>query len=443
MAIRTLGTAMVLVVSACSTTTWAQDAVQAPAAIHAHADDRSGVPLPLDAAIAEALDRNPNLATLRAQLAVDRQRRAGEGFLEPPTVNAEIWQWPLTSINPLDTNMYMFTMRQEIPGRGKRAARAAAADRAVDVGVNAIAVRERDVIAQVTRSYAELVFTRQAIVMHEAHVDLLRQTADLVTARYGAGRGGQQEALKAVAEIARLHGDLVTLNERARIAASELNALLNREPETPIGTVTVSGTASALPPLAELQQLAAARHPELKGAALDTASAEAQVAVAASNYKPDFMVMGGYQLMPRTAGALTAGIGVTWPSAPWSRGALDAKRAEASAQVEVARSRQVEALNAIRVAVQQAYIHASAAAERARLFETTVVPQLQQVLDSTRIAYASERGDAASVIENERMVLDAQLAYYQSLSDASVARADLERAVGAQLPVVAARGVTP
>jgi len=153
--------------------------------------------------------------------------------------------------------------------------------------------------------------------------------------------------------------------------------------------------------------------------------------------------MGGYQLMPRTAGALTAGFGVTWPSAPWSRGALDAKRAEASAQVEVARSRQVEALNAIRVAVQQAYIHASAAAERARLFETTVVPQLQQVLDSTRIAYASERGDAASVIENERMVLDAQLAYYQALSDASVARADLERAVGAQLPVVAARGVTP
>jgi len=264
MAIRTLGTAMVLVVSACSTTTWAQDAVQAPAAIHAHADDRSGVPLPLDAAIAEALDRNPNLATLRAQLAVDRQRRAGEGFLEPPTVNAEIWQWPLTSINPLDTNMYMFTMRQEIPGRGKRAARAAAADRAVDVGVNAIAVRERDVIAQVTRSYAELAFTRQAIVMHEAHVDLLRQTADLVTARYGAGRGGQPEALKAVAEIARLHGDLVTLNERARIAASELNALLNREPQTPIGTVTVAGTAAALPPLAELQQLAVALHPELK-----------------------------------------------------------------------------------------------------------------------------------------------------------------------------------
>jgi outer membrane protein TolC len=66
-----------------------------------------------------------------------------------------------------------------------------------------------------------------------------------------------------------------------------------------------------------------------------------------------------------------------------------------------------------------------------------VIPQLEQVLDASRLAYAAERGDATSIVESQRMVLDAQLAYCQALSDADVARADLERAIGASLAVVA------
>ena len=434
--------AVVLVLTGCVTSAWAQSGTT-PATDHDHPSGTAGAPLTLDAALDEALHHNPTLASLRAQLAVERQRRAGEGFLGPPTLEAQIWQWPLTSINPLDTNMYMFTMRQDLPGRGKRALRAATVDRAVDIAANDIAVRARAVIAEVARAYAELAITRQAIVIHQAHAVLLRQTAELTTTRYGGGHGSQQDALKAVAEISKLHGDLITLNEREGLATAALNGLLNRDPATLIGPVALKPAPTALPPLDQLQQLALAQHPELKGSALEIARAQADVAVAGSNFKPDFMLMGGYQLMPGTAGALTAGIGVTWPGAPWSRGALDAKLAEASATVDVARAKLVETANMIRLAVQQAYIRATGATARARLIESTVIPQLQQVMEASRVAYAAERGEATSVIENQRMVLDAQLAYFEALSDADIARADLERAIGAELPAVSFSGVTP
>ena len=74
----------------------------------------------------------------------------------PPTFEAQIWQWPISTLNPADTNMYMFTAGQDIPGRGKRRLRAAVAEKEVDLAENEIAVRAREVIDRVKRKLEEL-----------------------------------------------------------------------------------------------------------------------------------------------------------------------------------------------------------------------------------------------------------------------------------------------
>ena len=414
-----------------------QDAV-AQATDHLHdAGGRrvyEGPPLSLKSAIDEALQRNPTLVALRSQFEAVRQRPAQERFLMPPTFEAEIWQWPLSSVNPLDTNMYMFTMRQDFPGRGKRALRASVVEKDVEQASNDIAMRAREVINQVKQTYADLFVSRQAVAVHEASVGLLRQSADLITARYGAGRGGQQDVLKTITEITKLHGDLVMLEEQADLAAVQLNALLNRPPGSPIGELAADVEDTILPPIDELQRVALERHPELRAAQIDIERAEATLAVANSDYKPDFMVGGGYQLMPRSAGAWTATVGMTWPNAPWSRGRLDAAKAQAVADIAAAKARQQTVATAISLAVHQAYIRITSARTRADLLRRSVIPQTQQVFDASRIAYQSERGDASALVENQRMLLDAQLEYYRAVSDLQQARADLERAVGADLP---------
>src|SRR6266704_4656346 len=95
-------------------------------------------PLTLDEAIGEALANNPTLVALRRELDVVRQRPAQDGALAPPTLEAAIWQWPLDTLNPLNTNMYMFTIRQDIPGSGKCALRAAATEKDVERATNDI-----------------------------------------------------------------------------------------------------------------------------------------------------------------------------------------------------------------------------------------------------------------------------------------------------------------
>jgi cobalt-zinc-cadmium efflux system outer membrane protein len=395
-----------------------------------------GPPLTLSAAIDEALQRNPALVALRSEFEAARQRPAQERFLMPPTFEAEIWQWPLTSVNPLNTDMYMFTVRQDLPGRGKRALRAAALDKDAEKSSNDIVIRAREVVNQVKQTYADLFVSRQAVAAHEASVDLLRQSADLIMVRYGAGKGEQQDVLKTVTEISKLHGDLVMLEEQADLAAVQLNTLLSRPPGSPIGELVPEAGAGdlALPPLEELQRLAVERHPELRAVQIDIERAEAALAVVASDAKPDFMVGGGYQLMPRSAGAWTAMGGITWPNAPWSRGRLDAAKALADADIATAKAMEQAVRAGIASAIQQAYIRVTSANTRVELLRDSVIPQTEQVFESSRIAYQAERGEAVALVENQRMLLDAQLDYYRGLSDLQQARADLERAVGADLP---------
>ena len=394
-----------------------------------------GPPLSLKGAVDEALERNPTLIALRRQFEAARHRPAQERYLMAPSFEAQIWQWPITTVNPLNTNMYMFTVHQELPGRGKRALRAAAAEKDVDIALTEIAVRAREVVKDVTSAYADLVVSRHAIDIQLASVDLLRQFADASSIKYAAGRTPQQDVLKAVVELSKLHEDLVMREEAAATAAARLNTLLDRDPQTPFGPLAEPPELLTLPASEELQRLAIERQPELHVAQLGVERAQAALAVVNRDYKPDFFVGGGYMLMPREAGAWTASVGMTWPNAPWSRGRLDAKKAEATADVEAAAANARAVERQIRLTVHEAYVRANAATQRAVLLRTTLLPQSEQTLEVSRVAYQTDRVDFLALIDNQRALLDAQLTYYRALSDREIALADLARAVGTDLPV--------
>ena len=406
---------------------------QPPAISHAEAHP-TGPPVTLGELLQEALEKNPELVAVQAQLDVVRQRATQERFLDAPMAEAQVWQWPFNSINPADTNMYMFMVTQDLPGRGKRQLRTAVAEKDVALAESDIAIRARDVVNQIKQTYASLYIARKAITVHLDSVELLRQIADVSQAKYTTGRISQQDVLKPVVELSRLHTDIIMFDEQASLARAQLNVLLNRPPETPIGPLIEPNEQTVLPGTADLQRMAIERQPELGRARLEIEKAEAELASVRSEYKPDFSVMGGYMLMPRGTDAWMGRFGITWPRAPWSRGKIDARVAEHTAAIQAAKARTQAMENMVRLAVQEAYVRAKSAQDRAALLRTTIVPQSHQTLEVSRVAYQTDRVDFQALIDNERVLLDAQLDYFRALSDFTQALADLERAVGTDLP---------
>lgn len=388
--------------------------------------------LTLQAAIDEALSRNPDLIALDAQLDADRRRPGQEGALMAPMLEGQIWQWPLNTVNPARVT-YSFMAQQEIPGRGKRELRTRLARADVAASEAALPVRARDIVSAVKRTYAELFVARKEQAISDETIALLRQIADATQIRYAAGKGAQQDVLKAVVEISRIYEEQVMVTERARMAEARLNTLLGRDPAAVVGPLADPQENLRLPPVSELQRLALDRQPELALARAEIAREEAALAVVRSERRPDYVVRGGYMLMPGDSGAFTASVGITWPNAPWSRKRIDLAAQQADLNVKAAQARYDAAVNAVRLMVQEAYVRVQSAGERAALLRTSLVPQTTQALDVARVGYQADRGTFLDIVDNQRMLAASRLGYYRALADLEQAHADLERAVGTSL----------
>src|SRR5207244_3038242 len=115
---------------------------------------------------------------------------------------------------------------------------------------------------------------------------------DAAQARYAAGRASQADVLRPVVELSKLHNDVIMHDQEAGLAVARLNVLLNRPPETPIGPLDEPREEMLLPASADLQRLAIERQPELQRARIEIERAEAELASARLERKPDFVVQG-------------------------------------------------------------------------------------------------------------------------------------------------------
>ena len=288
-------------------------------------------PLHLDAAVAWARLHHPALAAGAARIAAAQQSPEMARSLMPPMVDATIWQWPVTSINPADANMYMFMIEQELPGRGKRQLRATAADREVGRMTAEAGVREQTVVSGVRQAYAALRATLLEIDATRQAAGAARDLIHATEASYASGSGMQSSVVRAALAETELTERLAMLEADADMRRLALNSAMGRELATPIGELDADPPVPIVPSLAALLEEATTIHPELGAARAQVATSDAALEVARAEGKPDWVIQGGYMLMPGEAGAWTARVGLTWPTAPWAKKRLSAATREAEA----------------------------------------------------------------------------------------------------------------
>jgi outer membrane protein TolC len=386
----------------------------------AHAQQEISPPLTLKAALQEAVRANPELVALQRDYDTTRAAIPEARYLDAPMFETQIWGWPVTTLNPARTDMYMFMGEQELPGRGKRAARELVAERETDMSRQQVAVRANEILNEVKQAYVELLLARGTSTLYEQQAPVLRQMADAATARYSTGQAGQYDTVKSVLELSRLQADAVEWRERASVAEARLNTLLGRAPD--LRVAAVGGGDLAPIDLLNAEQVALERHPEVVMASATVAREEAELARLRGERKPDFVVGGGYMLQPGGAGAWTARAGITWPNAPWSRGRLNTEIDVQQKKLDAAMAHRDVAVSAVKRSVRETVVHLEAARERARIIESSVTPHVEHAFDVARIAYASNRGEFADLLDTERVLLSTRM-------DVVAARADVERAI--------------
>lgn len=119
---------------------------------------------------------------------------------------------------------------------------------------------------------------------------------------------------------------------------------------------------------------------------------------------------------------------------PWlNRRKHDAEIAEATARATEQDAELAELRNSAFGQIQEALVEAQSAQKFARLYHDQLLPQAEATLQSSVIAYENDKTDFLDLLDSQMTVIDADLAWVQSVADFDTRLADLELATGAPL----------
>jgi outer membrane protein, heavy metal efflux system len=391
--------------------------------------DATRPPLTLKAAVAEAIDRHPDLRSLRAQVEAAESASTRERYLMPPMLETQIWSWPVTTLNPARTDMYMFMAEQELPGKGKRDARALVVRRDAEIARRQIPVHALELLGEARQAFVDLSLARQVRGLYEGQRGLVREMTEAATLRYAAGEGGQHHSVASLAELTRLERDVIAADERVQRAELRLNAALARPL---MQAVELLSPIDASYSRADAERIALDRHPEFRVVDAMVAREEAELARLQGERRPDFVVGGGYMLMPGEAGALTVRAGLTWPNAPWSRGRLTAELDTQTKRIDAAKAQREAVSLRVRRAVGEAGIRMLAAERQVQLLESTVLPQAEHAFELARVAYSGGQGNFLDLLESRRLLFATEVELAEARASVSRAVVDLETVMGIQ-----------
>lgn len=155
------------------------------------------------------LAQHPLFAEAGARSAAAGERLAGAERLPDLELKYEQWGVPLRRPLALDrAAMLMFGLRQALPAPGARAANGRVLAEEAQIALHQREALARDLLLRVRRAYFDYYAADRVLQLHLEHVGVAEQVVAQVRSDYELGRGSQQDVLKVLVELSRLHNDL-------------------------------------------------------------------------------------------------------------------------------------------------------------------------------------------------------------------------------------------
>lgn len=406
-------------------------AVPSRSVAESHEDKGGGGVLRLSDLVAEVRERNPEL-----QVARDRSRAMAAvpdqvSALDDPTLSYEAWNVPESlRIDRADNNI--FRLSQKLPFPGKRRLAGDIAHHEAERSVHEVGSVELDVVTAVKLAYYDLWQAHERLAVLQREKDLLQRFAHIAEQKYGVGTASQVDVLRAQVELTHVINGLQTEPLAIEAAQAELNALLSRPADQPLGAPEQPGAPRLDSSPAALAELALENRPDLAAQAAAIAREESAQELARKNYYPDFEVSVGRFVNYGQNDGFGAMASVTLPFVNLKK--YDAGVSEAEARLAAARSGRRRLEDRARREVQQVFLKAKSALLQYELFVNTHIPQAEQALRVAQSAYETDQLGFLDLVDTLRRIESVHLEHIAAQADFERAYAELERVVGTELP---------
>lgn len=392
-------------------------------------------PVRLHELVAAALANNPEVRAAQKRYEAARQKPAQERSLPDPVLSAGYSSnggpLPGQGLGSNPTSNIGVTISQELPYPGKLNLRGAIAVKEADAELQQYRAVEWSVRSRVSQAYHRLHHAYAALELLARAQGLTTQILRISEARYSLGKTPQQDIFRTQTQISMLETRVIEMEQDKKTAEAEINALLNRSPDTPAGEPVMDDPPPLPISLGELLRQADQLSPELGRAQKMIERGELAVSLARKDFHPDYTIAAGYfnQGGMSPMYQVRVDIPLRIHQEQKQRPALNA---EVDRLAEVRRDYEA-AGQTLQFRVREAYIAAQTAWRIAQLYRDTILPQNGLTVESSLNSYQTGAGDFAPVLANLTAKIDAEESLHEEELKYVLALTKLEELTGVTL----------
>ncbi len=384
-----------------------------------------------------ALERNPSIRAAERRIERLGARVPQVTSLDDPMLQvAPIGEMAETAAGQVGL---MSGLSQKLPFPGKLDTRGRIAEQDVAMAAAELQQTRLQVAADTRRAYWSYYFATQAIATTRHSRELLSQFHQIAQTEYKAGTRSQTDVLRASVELSNLDNELVVLTQRQATARGMLNQLMDRPVDAELPQPGVIELERVTTQLDTLLAHAAQQNPTLRKIHERIEQSRQQRKLARLNRWPDLTVSATYNVVDDEGLSMAAngddqwwfGLGVNLPI--WTE-KYDAAEREATAGLFEGIADLTAQQNRIAFAVQDAYLKVEAQQQLVELFQSTILPQARQTVEASSSGYRAGSVDFLTLVDNWRKLLNFELMNHRALAEMEQAVADLELAIGGDVP---------
>jgi len=358
----------------------------------------------------KAMQNNPELIAAEKMAKSYEAKSHKQFFFENPMIGIEYMGINDSSIN-LNTSMEQnIAISQKIPFPLKWMWKIGAGIEESNYYKYMYEMKKFEILSASKIAYYELFRTIKFIEITREVLSLLKQLSDIAFVKYNQGMINQFELSKMDIEKDILENDLIVLKREKEIKIQNLRKIISDQEFLKENfSVKEINIPEIRYTFEELKEIALKKSPFLKAKKSLLEASFNMRNMAISDYLPDFNV----QLKKQISPAINEYSIMFEAEIPlWF---LNNQQADISEKWEMAESKQKEyenAINEIIYKVKEHYEIIKSNNDSIDLYKNKIIPRLNSVVESAMTSYKNKKIEFMTLLDSERMLLDAKKQYY-------------------------------
>ena len=335
------------------------------------------------------------------------------------------WEYPQLGVETNGSEQ-MYFIYQMLPFPGKLSLRGRVAENESKITEQELNSKIREVVAMVKKTYWRYWLINKTIEIYHENIDLMKRFLNIANTQYTIGKVTQTDVLKANTEVALMENMLVMLEQEKVSTQAELNALLNRPPETPLGRPEQPEEKKIKYTYEEIENITLKNSPEIKAKEYLYQKNISALSLSKREWYPD--IMAGLKIDNMFNRTFMTQMSVPLYYKKQSSTVGMSKREKDMSEWDL----QATKINTLKQ-LKDLWSKYESLKKSIQIYENTILHLTKQTLEITETGYRVGKNSFLDLLDSQRRYLEHNINYYKLITEKETIIVELEQVVGTDL----------